>query len=318
MQDKSTKQTSQGGRDPRTELKLVMQLEKLSLRRICEQIGVSTGALSPWLAGKYAGSDDAIADKVQKYLDRREAVAAMPVPERERFSITVETEVNSTVTKAITHCQLKGLMGIITANSGAGKTRSAREYVAMTPGAVLIECHPSFPARMLLMAIARECGLEARGTIHELLQSISSKLKGSGRVLVIDEAEHLEPKVLDVIRRIHDWAEIGVVYIGLPRLEAQLRNVRRDYEYIWNRVSVKESIDRSKKVELDDIGLVLEMMLDLFPNDLPAAFHRFCAGDIRKFEQLFFACLSVSRKSSKEFSGVMVTAVAQQLKLEVI
>jgi len=318
MEDKTLQSAVQEPDGLREQLREVMEAEGLSQNATSLQIGVSAGLLSAWFAGKYKGSADAIAEKVVGFLARRKEVQSMPLPEEERFPVTVETEVFQAVTRAIRHCHLKGKIGVVTAHSGSGKTRAAREYVSRNTGAMLIECHHSFPARMVLGAIAQSCGVEFRGSIHELLVSICDRLRGSGRVLVLDEAEHLKPQVLDVVRRINDWAGIGIVYVGLPRFMGQLQSLRRDFEYIWNRVRVRAGIERGRAKELGDARMLLESVIPLVGEGVPESFHQFCGGDIRKLEELFFACLAVSRRSAQEVSIKLVKAVAQQLSMEAI
>ena len=51
-----------------------------------------------------------------------------------------------------------------------------------------------------------------------MVSGIVKKLKGSGRMIIIDEAEHLPYKALELLRRVHDKAGMGVLLVGLPRL----------------------------------------------------------------------------------------------------
>lgn len=301
----------------KNDLLRMMEARGLSQRAASSQIGVSHSALSTWISGTYKGSVEAVASSVQQWLERCREVAEGPIPEDERFPVTVDTEVFSAVTTALRSCHLKGKIGVVVAASGSGKTRSVKEYVAKNAGVMLIECHHSFPARMVLASIASSCGIEARGSIHELLVSVCDRLRGSGRMLVLDEAEHLKPSVLDVVRRLNDWAGVGIVYVGLPRFMASLQSLRRDYEYIWNRVRVRAGIERSAEVERGDIRKLLESMLPLLDDAVVMAFHARCGGDIRKLEALYYGALKAVRQSGKPMTPALVTFVAKQLEMEV-
>jgi len=298
---------------------LLGQMARMSLsqRAASAQIGVSHSALSTWLSGTYKGSVESVEEKVQQWIERCREIADGPLPEDERFPVTVDTEVFSEVTSALRACHLKGKIGVVVAASGSGKTRSVKEYVAKNAGVMLIECHHSFPARMVLSSIASSCGIEARGSIHELLVSVCDRLRGSGRMLVLDEAEHLKPSVLDVVRRLNDWAGIGIVYVGLPRFMASLQSMRRDYEYIWNRVRVRAGIERSAEAERSDIRKLLGSMLPLLDDTVVIAFHSRCGGDIRKLEALYYGALASVRQSGKPMTPALVTFVAKQLEMEV-
>jgi DNA transposition AAA+ family ATPase len=289
----------------------------LSQRAAAAQIDVSHSALSTWFSGNYKGSNDAIDGKVKQWLERCKEVAESPMPEDERFPVTVETDVYTAVTSALRSCHLKGKMGVVVAPSGSGKTRSVKDYVARNSGVMLIECHHSFPARQVLYAIAAACGVEARGAIHEMLVSVCDRLRGSGRMLVLDEAEHLKPAVLDVVRRMNDWAGIGIVYVGLPRFLAQLQTLRRDYEYIWNRVRVRAGIERSTDAEIGDIRRLLGSVLPLLDESVAKVYHSRCGGDVRKLEALYYGSLKAVRQSGQPMTPALVIFVAKQLEMEV-
>lgn len=308
----------EGTSQVRERLREIMDVEGLSLRVIAPQIGVSFGALGPWMNGSYSGTSDNVTRKVQEFFERRAELEAMPVSEEERFPVTVQTGVLAAVTKAIRSCHLKGKIGIVTAPSGSGKTRACKAYSDQYTGVIFVECHHSFPARMVLLAIAQACGVEERGSIHELLEGICAKLKGSGWVLILDEAEHLKSSVLDTVRRLNDWAGIGIVYVGLPRFMAQMQNLRRDYSYIWNRVRVRAGISRDRAAELADTALLLESVIGDVPAGVADAFHAFCGGDMRRLEELFYTCLEASRVLDMPISTGIVAASAKKLDMEAV
>ncbi|MFB5082527.1 AAA family ATPase, partial [Raoultella sp. C349492] len=82
----------------------------------------------------------------------------------------------------------------------------------------LIEADPGYTALVLLQELCESLGLSKRGTIHELSESCITALSGTGRAVLIDEAENLPYRALEVIRRIHDKAGVGIVLAGMPRL----------------------------------------------------------------------------------------------------
>lgn len=302
----------------REQIRVVMEAEKIGLRPLSDQLSLSHSRLSGWLNDNYSGTLEPVDEAVRAFLDRRAEAKALPVPEMERFPVVVETVVFSQVSKVLRACHLKGKIGVVVSPWGTGKTRTIREYVERNAGGVmLVECHHSFPARMVLAAIAAECGVEAKGSIHELLQAICAKLKGSNRLLVLDEAEHLKASVLDVVRRINDWAGIGIVYVGHPGLMASMQSLKRDYGYIWNRVRVRAGVERGRDQELADVAMLLGSVLPIVAGEVAGEMYRFTGGDVRRLEELFFAVLAVSRKSGKPIEGRMIAAVARQLDMEV-
>jgi len=299
----------------RESLGFLLQELGLSQRLAAEQIGVSLGALSAWLSGSYKGSNEVIESKVGQFISRNEERRQLAVVEDEFFKVSAKTSVYVEVQRALRHCHLKGKIGVVTSDSGNGKTRAVRDYADKNSGVIVVECHHSFPARSVLAAIAKAAGVEAKGNIHDVLTAVCDKLRGTGRLIVLDEAEHLRPNVLDIVRRINDWAQIGIVYVGLPRFSVLLKTLRGDYEYIWNRVRVRLELDRSGRQKAEDVRLILE---SVHPGlvGVYETFYGICGGDIRKVEALYFASLTVAKKRQEQISESLVLGVSKQIGME--
>ena len=82
---------------------------------------------------------------------------------------------------------------------------------------MLIEVDPGYTAKVLLEDLCGKLSVNVRGNLHELLEAVINKLQDSGRLIIIDEAELLPYRALEVIRRIHDKTGIGIVLAGMPR-----------------------------------------------------------------------------------------------------
>ncbi len=116
----------------------------------------------------------------------------------------------------------------------------------------MVEVCPDISLSGLLREIAQEIGVDSHGKPSEIRKRIVSKLKGSNRILIIDEAEHLTPKPLEILRRIHDWAKIPVVLVGMPKLYYNVKSLRKDFEQIANRM-ISYNLDNPTNDDLRDI-----------------------------------------------------------------
>jgi DNA transposition AAA+ family ATPase len=67
---------------------------------------------------------------------------------------------------------------------------------------------------------------------------IIDKLKSSGRLNIIDEAEPLPYKSLELLRRIYDKAQVGILLVGMPRLIMNLKGEKRQYAQLYSRVGI--------------------------------------------------------------------------------
>ncbi|HAN6249941.1 TPA: AAA family ATPase, partial [Escherichia coli] len=122
--------------------------------------------------------------------------------------------------------------------AGLGKTMILREYARRNRDAVLIEADPGYTARTLLEELCRQLGVKVRGNIHELIDACVRELRDSGRLLMVDEAELLPYRALEVLRRLHDKAGIGIVLAGMPRLLINLKGRRGEFAQLYSRVAL--------------------------------------------------------------------------------
>jgi DNA transposition AAA+ family ATPase len=297
------------------EVKALMEAEQISGNALSKLCGISGASVSQWLGGIYPANPKELEKKISAWLQRRREVDALPLQGVERFQSVVKTVVYNQVTGSLRQCHLYGKIGVVTSPSGTGKTTAIRDYVAQNPGSIAIDCHPTFPMRSVLQEIAKQGGIEARGNVHEVLMAICDKLKGSGKVIILDEAEHLKPTVLDVVRRIYDLSGVGIVYVGLPRFAATVRGLRGEYQYIWNRCRVKREVQRGRKEIVADLVLLIGSVME-DPEPISSVIADFCGGDIRQAEDLFFTGYSAALKSAEPLNEKILVAIARKLELK--
>ena len=76
-------------------------------------------------------------------------------------------------------------------------------------------------------------------------------------ILIIDEGEHLKPKVIDIVRSIAPTG-IGVVIAGTEKLKQQICSQRGEYEYLFSRAVINMSL---KDLDIKDIRLIVTKFL---------------------------------------------------------
>jgi len=123
------------------------------------------------------------------------------------------------------HAKLFGDMAVVYGAAGLGKTTAIRQYqhdalnvwvATMTPAMV--------PA---MQEVAAAVGADTSGGGAALFRSVVAKVKRSGGLLVIDEAQHLGVQALDQIRAIHDATAIGIALVGNEQVYAAMNGGRR-------------------------------------------------------------------------------------------
>jgi len=205
---------------------------RISQSRCASQIGVSPAKLSQWLAGKYPGDVADVDIRVHEYLSRETERATS----HRWVSQFVETTNSRNIDALCRLAHLDGEICVCTGEAGTGKTEAVRRYAAQNKGAViLVEVDPTYSRQTMLRKLHQEVGLSGTGAIDRMFDDCVAKLKDTGRLLIVDEAEYLPTLALDILRRLHDHTGIGIALIGLPKLIEVMRGMYRDNAQIYSR-----------------------------------------------------------------------------------
>ena len=210
----------------------------LSGTELAKQLGMKQATFSLWLSGKYTGRNDVQGAVVKAGLQlraEREAVRAV-VPEAPGFTNTPSAR---EFLEIFAHAQHLPDFGVVTGAAGIGKTSAACHYTRTTAGVWKITASPSvIGPRALLDEFARAMEIRDRLALHKLHHAIVQKLRGTNALLIVDEAQHLQPQALDELRGLHDQAEIGVVLLGnevvLGKIDGGMR--KPEYAQLYSRV----------------------------------------------------------------------------------
>jgi general secretion pathway protein A len=146
---------------------------------------------------------------------------------------------------------------------GTGKTTLCRTLLERVGNDVEVAFifNPSGSEIELLAAISREFGLptaaRSRSELIDELNRFLLQQRASGRraVLVIDEAQYLEPQVLEQIRLLSNLETereklIQIVLIGQPELDANL--ARPDMQQLRQRITVRWKLEPFNRAEVRD------------------------------------------------------------------
>ncbi|HHU1318207.1 AAA family ATPase [Escherichia coli] len=221
-------------------MSLITQLNDVMARRgytqthVARAIGRSSAVISQYLQGKYQGDMADIEERISAFVTReREKENSRRI--KAKF---VTTGMAAKGLEVLAYAHLECEICVLYGAAGLGKTMILREYAARNRDAVLIEADPGYTARTLLEELCRQLGVKVRGNIHELIDACVRELRDSGRLLMVDEAELLPYRALEVLRRLHDKAGIGVVLAGMPRLLINLKGRRGEFAQLYSRVAL--------------------------------------------------------------------------------
>jgi DNA transposition AAA+ family ATPase len=218
-------------------IRLHMEETGMSQTQMAKAIGLAASTFSQWLSGSYVGDVVKIDRQVAGYLSREEERdTIVRLPHR-------DTEALHRISEAASLCHSGRFIGVVFGPSGVGKTYSTRHYARHHEGVIFLEAGADWTPRATLSRLAKEIGLESiSGGVHELFEALEGRLRGTSRMLIVDEAEHLPYKALELLRRLHDKTGMGLLLVGMPRLVANLRGKRAEYAQLYSRVRVSAKV----------------------------------------------------------------------------
>lgn len=289
--------------DIRAEIQDLMQDKGYTFTAIAQATGLSRSTVSLWMNNNYSGDNDKVLDKMNNFVQR----------EKERFNDCTVPFSETSIVKYIFEigrlCHTKGKIGVCYGEAGLGKTLAVKEYTKYYLDAILIESDPGYTPKSLLLEIHRRLGLSGKGCTYNLMEEVIRKLKNSGRLLIIDEAENLPYKALEATRRIHDKTGAGILLVGMPILVENLRGSQNQYKQLYSRVGYSKSLSILSSVDISEILESIKVDVSLCP-----AFMEYSKGNTRTLVNLITNSLSVAKFNEKaEIDGEIIKRTSKLL-----
>lgn len=200
---------------------------------VAAELDISSGALSSFLGGKYK-TPHRIVPKVRELAEISEKKKV--TPKRPDF---VETTISRRVMQAIQYSHLQGAISVVYGDAGIGKTEACRQYLKQNSLAIGITISPTYSSITgVNELIAEKMGIRER-VARRITSEIVSKLRGSGRVLIIDEAQHLTTRSLNHLRCISDESGAGICFIGNEEVYKRLKGSgKADFAQLFSRIGM--------------------------------------------------------------------------------
>ncbi|MCU7494735.1 MAG: AAA family ATPase [Ignavibacteria bacterium] len=292
--------------DLKDELKLYMkEHEELSQSEIARSIGVSSTTISQWINNIYAGNVAKIDDKVKTFLELQKERLSSPKGEVQ-FINTSNVKKGFETAKI---CHLDGEIGVLYGEAGCGKTTLLKEYARHYNNVILIEADLGFTTKILFRKLHRELGMDGLGCIHDMFEDVTARLKNSGRLIIIDEAEHLPYRALELLRRVYDKAHVGVLLAGMPRLISNLRGKKGEYAQLYSRVGIATRLDSLKH---QDTEAIVKSVLPS-SNGIWKEFHEYSGGNTRILCKMLLRSRRLAQINECDVTKEIVKKTAEML-----
>lgn len=278
------------------QLKTYMENRAVSQSQVAKALGVSKPVINSYLQDKYAGDVAKLNEKVKAYLQlqsEREKIKKLNVP-------FVETESAEQALNFLALTHHFGELGIFYGGAGTGKTTVLKEYARCNPSCVLIEPDTGYTAKVLLQEICRKLGQSDKGNMHDMTERIVDVLQGSGRMLMIDEAELLPLRALESVRRVQDKSGCGLVLAGMPKLLINLRGANMELKQLFSRVSMRHEF--GEMIADGDLQMIAAAILPEHDEPFLTKLVETSKGNVRKLSKLLMILdylIQSNRKNDK-------------------
>lgn len=237
----------------RTEVQTYMGESGKSQKQIAREIAVSPAALSQFLDGIYTGDNAGIADKLQGWL----ALEAKRNTKKEHSQMSLDVENTKTVLFVCEYAHTKNDITLIFGDAGAGKTTALEYYRDKNAGVIMITANAcTSSATAILKMLCNETGRNISGRKDTIMNELVKYFKGTNRLIIIDEADHLTLSALQAVRNLNDMAKVGIVLSGNNKIFLQMIGGAKSSEFqqLRTRITVRRKLsNKYKKKELQHI-----------------------------------------------------------------
>ncbi len=224
----------------RAECKRLKEQEGLDYTAQAKQSGVPYGTFTNYVNDTYQGNVDKVGANLKRWLDTRgeRAATAAVLPLGPGF---VETATARNGLAMLAFAQAAPDVVVLAGGAGIGKTELAKRYRATHPNVWLATMQPCTSGiHTALAEVAEVMSVEERSA-NRLSRAIGRRVKDTGALLIVDEAQHLQTAALDQIRSLHDAWGIGIALIGNESVYSRLEGEGRksSLAQLYSRVGMR-------------------------------------------------------------------------------
>lgn len=278
-----------------------MDERKIGQQELARRIGKSGAVVSCYLNSNYKGDVAAVERILEEFLGQEvEAVQARQQVEPYKLDNTYKpTSISEDVYQCIRYAQINRKLVVLHGDAGVGKTKAAVKYYQDNPqSTIYIKLHPSTASlggvgELLCAALDLPTASSAK-----MWAAIRAKLRGTNKVIVVDEAQLLKRTPLDELRILPDEDEVtglpgnGVVLIGNSELYERVRKGKVTSQ-TFTRFAMQRAYS-TMRLTGDDIA----MLFPLF------------AADDKKSELKLLAGICRSQHSIRTARNIVENAIA--------
>ena len=216
----------------------VTRAAELGVRHItlARAIGVSTATVSGVLLGKYPSSPDRHLEMIAVALENihREQISDGAIP---YCDTSVSKLVYTVCEEARKHCKSDAI-GLVCGRVGVGKTTALKHYTETQPGVIYIRAPKGMVKADALRRVGAALGIDSSMsmTLSRRQDMVMEALRGTRKLIILDEAQRPAPQVLEVFRDISDDTQTALVFAGREHLRNLFESNMGQFAEIASRI----------------------------------------------------------------------------------
>jgi len=285
-------------------------LSGMTSTRLAKSAGISPSTLSQLLSHKYPGVYENIRPKIQAVMDREQEKSKLKKTNPNFIETSISKRFFDIAKMAHMFCEI----GVCYSFAGLGKTESAREYARTNDDCILLEALPSYRARIMLQDLHSRLYNDAKKDLNTTFRDCVERLRDSGRLLIIDEAEKLSYTALEYVRRLHDFTGIGILLCGMPELLGNLRGNRGQFAQLYSRSGMAVKLE--SLLESDTKTIVSKMAPEA--DDHYRIYHKECAGNTRRLIKIINRSVYLANLNDSAIDTEIIQAASKLVKVEMM
>lgn len=231
-------------------IKQYINSTKKTQSQVAKELDVSPSALSGFLSGTYK-TPHTIISRIEELAEI--SIQKKVAPKAPGYQ---ETSISRVVTQAIRYSHLQGKISVVFGDAGVGKTAACKNYLRNNALAIGITVSPTYSSITGVNELITEpLGIRAKVS-RKQTREIVEKLKDSGRVLIVDEAQQLTTRTIDHLRCISDESGAGICFIGNHKLNERINGTgTSDFAQLFSRRGMNPEV-RVSDIKVEDVQTV--------------------------------------------------------------
>ncbi len=213
-------------------IKAFLQAHSKTQSWLAANIGVSDAQLSSYLKSSYVGDVQSLELKLNNFIDN----FIEPNNKSQDEAFFIKTKNTTSVTYILEKAIKQTRLSVITGNAGYGKTTAIKRFIKDRPEAIYIKANNLFTTKDFLEILCQRLNIKIERRGRDMFNNVIKALSRVDRFIVIDEAEWLKDKTLDMIRNIWEESDTAVILSGTLHLKQNLKGARGELDYVDSRV----------------------------------------------------------------------------------